>query len=303
MLLIRLIKRNILVYSRDRSNIFFSLLSMLIIIGLMVVFLGKMNADSVVSMLQEYGGMRDSVLDRSNAEQLVMLWTLAGIVVVNSITITLSMVGIMVEDEARKRLSSFYVTPVNRTVFVFSYILSAIIMGVIMCSLTVFLGETYIGLTGGSILSVAALGKIFLYIILNVFVSASMVFLIANFVHSQSAFSGVSVIVGTLVGFLAAIYLPMGMLPEKVQNVLKCFPLLHGCSFLREAFTGQILADTFTNCPQQLIDGYKEYMGITLLYDGDVLQSNLKIAFMVISGIIFIGIASVLQRKRNVMSR
>jgi multidrug/hemolysin transport system permease protein len=213
------------------------------------------------------------------------------------------MVGIMVEDEARKRLSSFYVTPVNRTVFVFSYIISAIVMGVIMCSLTVFLGEAYIGLTGGSILSVAALGKIFLYIILNVFVSASMVFLIANFVHSQSAFSGVSVIVGTLVGFLAAIYLPMGMLPEKVQNVLKCFPLLHGCSFLREAFTGQILADTFTNCPQQLIDGYKEYMGITLLYDGDVIQSNLKIAFMVISGIIFIGIASILQRKRNVMSR
>ena len=36
MLLIRLVKRNILVYVRDRANIFYSLLSMLIIIGLMV---------------------------------------------------------------------------------------------------------------------------------------------------------------------------------------------------------------------------------------------------------------------------
>lgn len=73
MLLFRLIKRNILVYSRDRSNIFFSLLSMLIIIGLMVVFLGKMNADGVVELLNQYGGLRDTVLDRANAEQLVMV--------------------------------------------------------------------------------------------------------------------------------------------------------------------------------------------------------------------------------------
>ncbi len=65
MLLLRLIKRNILVYSRDRSNIFFSLLSMLIIIGLMVVFLGKMNADNVVNLLNEYGGTRDAAADRA----------------------------------------------------------------------------------------------------------------------------------------------------------------------------------------------------------------------------------------------
>lgn len=303
MLLYRLIKRNILVYTRDRSNIFFSLLSMLIIIGLMVVFLGKMNADSVLNLLNEYGGERDTVLDRSNAEQLVMLWTLAGIVVVNSITITLSMVGIMVEDEAQKRLSSFYVAPVSRWIFVFSYIIAAIAMGIIMCSLTVIIGEAYIVATGGFMLPMAMLGKVFLYIVLNVFTSATLVFLIANFVHSQSAFGGLSTIIGTLVGFLAGIYLPMGMLPERVQNVLKCFPLLHGCSFMRELLTKDALAKTFTNCPEELINGYKEYMGITILYDGEVISTSIKIAFLVISGIIFIGIAALLQRKRNVMSR
>ena len=303
MLLFRLIKRNILVYTRDRSNIFFSLLSMLIIIGLMVVFLGKMNADSVVNLLNQYGGERDAALDLSNAEQLVMLWTLAGIVVVNSITITLSMVGIMVEDEAQKRLSSFYVAPVSRWIFVLSYIIAAIIMGILLCSLTVVIGMTYIVLTGGSMLSLSVIGKVFLYILLNVFTSASMVFLIANFIHSQSAFGGLSTIIGTLVGFLAAIYLPMGMLPEKVQDVLKCFPLLHGSSFLRDLLTKDIIATTFTNCPEELISGYREYMGITLLSNGEIISTTIRVAFMVISGIIFIGIAAILQRKRNVMSR
>ncbi|MGF7141600.1 multidrug/hemolysin transport system permease protein [Anaerotaenia torta] len=303
MLIFRLIKRNILVYSRDRSNIFYSLLSMLIIIGLMVVFLGKMNADNVVDLLQRYGGERNIDADRVNAEQLVVLSTLAGIVMVNSITITLSLVGIMVEDEAHKKLSSFYVTPVNRGVFVLSYVLAAIIMGVIMCTLTLALGEAYIVLSGGSLLPAAALGEAFLHILLNVFTSASMVFLIANFVHSQSAFGGLSTITGTLVGFLAGIYLPMGMLPEKVQTILKCLPLLHGCSIMRRVFTGAILDKTFAGCPEELITGYKEYMGITVVLGGEVLSATFQMAFLLISGIIFISIAGILQRKRNVMSR
>jgi multidrug/hemolysin transport system permease protein len=303
MLLLRLIKRNILVYCRDRSNIFFSLLSMLIIIGLMVVFLGKMNADNVVDLLKQYGGERDTAVDRSNAEQLVMLWTLAGIVVVNAITITLSMVGIMVEDEAQKRLSSFFVAPVSRWVFVFSYVIAAIIMGIIMCTLTVVIGVAYIVANGGIMLTLAESGKIFLYIVLNVFTSATMVFLIANFVHSQSAFGGLSTIIGTLVGFLAGIYLPVGMLPDNLQRVLKCFPLLHGCSFLRNILTQDIVAKTFANCPEELISGYKEAMGITILQQGEIIPDTFQVAFLIVSGIIFLGIAAVLQRKRNVMSR
>jgi multidrug/hemolysin transport system permease protein len=303
MMLYRLVKRNVLVYSRDRSNIFFSLLSMLVIIGLMVIFLGKMNADGVVDLLNEYGGLRDTVQDRANAEQLVMLWTLAGIVVVNSVTITLTMVGIMVEDEAQKRLSSFFVAPVKRGVFALSYIIAAFIMGIIICSLTVIIGELSFAAIGGTLLSVKTFIQVFIYIILIVFVSSGMVFLIANFVHSQSAFSGASVIIGTLIGFLAAIYLPMGMLPARVQTILKCFPLLHGCSFLRSVLTEQILKETFVNCPAEVLDGYKEYMGITILKDGTVISNTTQVAFLIISGIIFIGVAAILQRKRNVMSR
>lgn len=303
MLLLRLIKRNMLVYVRDRANIFFSLLSMIIIIGLMVVFLGKMNADNVVDLLSEYGGQRDSATDLANAQQLVILWTLAGIVVVNSVTITLSMVGIMVEDEAHKKLSSFFVSPVKRMVFVLGYIIAAILMGILMCVLTFALGEAYIGLTGGELLSPVQMLQVLLYIILNVFTSASLVFLIANFVHSLSAFSGLSTVIGTIVGFIAGIYLPIGMLPERVQMVLKGFPLFYGCSFLRELLTENILAKTFVNCPEQLVSQYKETMGITVIVQDNIVSNQVKVAILVISGIIFIGISIIVQRRRNVMNR
>lgn len=303
MLLLRLIKRNILVYLRDKSNIFFSLLSMVIIIGLMAIFLGKGNADHVIDLLKQYGGTRDDLVDKRNADELIMLWTLAGIVVVNSVTITLSMIGIMVEDEAQKRLSSFYVTPVNRIFFVMGYIVSAVVMAIIMCTLTVAIGEGYAAIIGADLLTPLQFGKTMIFIVLNVFTSSSLVFLILNFVHTQSALSGISTIIGTLVGFVACIYLPMGMLPEKVQTFVKCFPLVHGSAFLREIFTADIVTKTFSNCPQELINKYKEFMGMTITYNDVIVSDIFKIAFLLISGIIFIGISAILQRRRNVMSR
>lgn len=303
MLLLKLIKRNILIYTRDKSAIFFSLLSMFIVIGLMVVFLGKMNADEVVDLLKQYGGVRNAAADRENAQQLVMLWTLAGIVVVNAVMITMVMVGIMVDDEANKRLLSFYVSPVSRTMFVMGYIIAAVIMGVIMCLLTLAVGETYFAILGYDLLTLGQLGKTLLIIILNVFVSAGMVFLILNFVHTQSALSGITTVIGTLVGFVACIYLPIGMLPNKVQTAVKCFPMIHGSSFLREIFTEQIITKTFQNCPKELITDYRKYMGMTITYQKDVISDGIKVVFLTICGIIFIGVSAILQKRRNVMSR
>jgi ABC-2 type transporter. len=303
MILMKLVKRNILVYSRDRANIFFSLLSMLIIIGLMLVFLGNMNANEVVELLQTYGGVRDTISDKANADQLIFMWSLAGIVVVNSITITLSMIGIMVEDEDRNRLSSFYVSPINRGILVLGYIIAAFLVGVIICCLTVAIPEFYVGMTGGTLLTLEQFIKIFGFILLTVFSSACMVFLISTFVHSTSAFSGLSTIIGTLVGFLSAIYLPMGMLPANVQNALKCFPLLHGCSLMRELFTEQAMAVTFKNCPDEIIKKYKEYMGMTISWDGNMITDEFKVAFLIICGIVCIGISAFLLKKRNTVVR
>ena len=52
---LNLTKRNCLVFLRDRSAVFFSLLSMLIVLMLMGVFLENMNVESVTGLLEQYG--------------------------------------------------------------------------------------------------------------------------------------------------------------------------------------------------------------------------------------------------------
>ena len=70
--------RNIKVYLRDRGAVFFSLLSTVIVICLMMFFLGDMNIAAITDYLAQFPG-RDAAADKENAELLVLVWTSAGI--------------------------------------------------------------------------------------------------------------------------------------------------------------------------------------------------------------------------------
>lgn len=300
---VNLTKRNCLVFFRDRGAVFFSLLTMLIVLVLMGVFLGDMNKEQVVELLKEYGGMRDTALDEEHAKHLVQYWTLAGILVVNAVTVTLTVIGSMVTDRTEGKLASLYSAPVSRNVIAVSYIASAVLIGIFMCMFTLVIALCYIAATGGAWISVAAFGRIILLIFLNVCVFAVIMYLFALLVKSSSAWSGIGTIVGTLVGFVGAIYLPMGYLPGGVATVLKCIPVLHGTALMRAACCEEALTDTFTDVPAQLITEYKEYMGISVKIGENTVSDTFQILFLTGCGIIVFIIAAFVQRKKDISDR
>ena len=298
-----LVKRNTLNFFRDRSAVFFSVLSTLIILALMVVFLGSMNSASVVDVLAEYGGERDTATDEANAKYLIQMWTLAGILVVNSVTVTLTAIGCMVSDETRNRLASFYVAPVKRLYIALGYILSAWLVSTIMCTLTLLIGEGYMLLQGNPLLPLTALLKVFGMICINTFVYASLGYLFALFIHSESAWSGMLTIVGTLIGFLGGIYLPMSSLPESVGNVLKCLPVLHSTAMIREVITSDAMKATFAGLPDAVPEIFNEMMGVTITFDGQKITLMYQILFLLTYAIMGIIVAAIISNKRKVSDR
>lgn len=298
-----LLKRNMLVFLRDYTAVFFSFLSMLIVLALMVIFLGSMNSENLVYMLAQVGGERDTAQDKANAEYLIQMWTLAGILVVNAVSVTLTVVGGMVEDEAKNKLASFYVSPVKRIQIALGYIGSAWMVGVMMCVLTLVLGEVYMVLNGHPLLAATDLLKLFGMIALNVFVYAAIGYVLALCVHSTSGWSGLLTVVGTLVGFLGGVYLPMSMLPEGVAEVLKCLPILHGASMMREVCTKDAIAETFAGLPEVAGEQFREQMGISILMNGEQVTLQNQILFLVLCGIIAIVVAAVIGKRRRLRDR
>lgn len=296
-----LTKRNCRVFFRDRTAVFFSLLSMLIVLMLTVVFLGRMNSENLVNMLAQYGGERDTSLDEQNAARLIQLWTWAGIMIVNAVTVTMSVIQVMVLDERGNKSTAFYVTPVKRSRLSLGYILAAWIAGSGMCFVTLLVGEIYFYIQGYTLLNATELVQLCGMILLNVFVYAALGYFLALLVRSASAWNGILTIIGTLVGFLGGIYLPMSMLSEKVQNVLKCLPVLHGASMMRQICTARAVSDTFKGLPEEAEGLFREWMGITLTWEGETIPLGNQLLVLGLYAGAAVVLSVWLNRRRRIM--
>ncbi len=298
-----LCKRDVLVFMRDYAAVFFSVLSMLITLLLMVMFLGKMNTDSVLRILSEYGGERDVLQDETNAQYLIQMWTLAGIIAVNTVTVSLTVMQTMVRDEGNGHLASFYVAPVKRFKIVLGYILASWLIGSGISFLTLLIGEGYMLAQGYELHGITTIIQILLMIMLNAFVYSALGYLLALFIHSESAWGGMLTVIGTLVGFLGAIYLPISMLSESIVKVLKCLPVLHGAAMMRKILTEDAVKVTFEGLPDAVPKMFSEEIGITLWNGETQITLENQIFVLALYAIIAIVMATIISKRRKIHDR
>lgn len=280
-MILQLMKRNLKLYFRDKVSVFFSLLGVIIIIGVYVMFLGKMMVDYTEDLVG------------TNSRYLMISWIMAGVISVTTITTCNGAFGIMVEDIALKRMRDFKVSPIKRWQLVLSYVLSAMVVGLIMSILTLLLSELYIYVDGGKILSFSALMKVLGLILISVFSSSAMIFMIMSFIKSQNAFGTASSIIGTLIGFLTGIYIPLGNLPSGVQTIIKFFPLSHSGVMLRQVMMNEALSLEY------LPDEFKVFLGVNFEIGGEFISNFIHIAYLFVSGVIFYLIAIIIVSKKR----
>ncbi len=282
-----LIKRNIKVYYRDKISVFFSFLSILIIIMLYALFLGNIQVDSIKESAGNVEGIR----------YLVDTWIMAGIIAISSVTISLGALGTMVDDQHKKILRDFVVAPIKKSRIVASYIISTWIIALVVGLFTLLLAELYILASGGELVTLAQFFKILGIMLLCIFSSASIMFFITSFIKSVNAFATLSTIVGTMIGFLAGIYVPLGILPNAIQTVIKFVPVSHGAVLLRQILMEKPLGSVFAMAPAEAKLHYMEFNGV-LFKAGD---NEISVAAMLIvlagSGLIFF-LLSVIRTSR-----
>ena len=287
-------KRNIQIYLHDRTTVFFSMLTILIIITLNMFFLEKMNVDNLLETI---------TVERETATYLVSSLTLAGIVFTSTLTVPLCIIGIMIDDKEHNRIMAFMVAPISRLKLALSYILAAFIMGSFLAFITLGISQIYFVCIGGSPLRIESLLKLSVAIIINVFTNACMVFFFATCLNTANSFSTLNAILGTLIGFIAGIYLPIGILPEGVQNIMKCFPGLYGASMMRSIYSSDALSLVFKTAPLSAIQDYSNTMGITLVWGNWQVNSLTAFLILLASGILFIVLSIFILNRKKVRDR
>lgn len=283
-----LISRNLRVYFRDKASVFFSLLSVMIIILLYALFLGDAWAGS--SMFRGREGVR----------WLMDAWIMAGLLAVVSVTSTMGAYGIMVEDRSRKIIKDFYSSPLSRAGLTGGYILSAFVIGLVMSLLTSVLAVVYILACGGQVPALAALGKTFLLIVTSTLSNTAMVLFLISFIKSTNAFSTASTLIGTLIGFLTGIYMPIGQLPPAVQKLIKVIPTSHAAALFRQTLMEQPIQLVFQGAPEEMVAEFKGAMGVTLRLGGHTFTAWEHVLVLAASFLLF-SLLSLwsLSRKKN----
>ncbi len=287
-MLTSLIVRNNKIFFRDRMLVFFSLLSVLISIGLFIVFLQKLQIDAISQVIE----MTPAV------ELFVSQWMIAGILTMTAMTSTLAVFAIFVGDQESKRTADFLVTSASRFSIQLSYVISSVMIGFIMTSIAFIVCEIYLLTLGAELPSVWKLLQLVGVIMLGVLLSAMINLVIVLLAKSAKAFSTVNSLVGTLIGFLCAVYVPMGVLPKAIQTVIHLFPVSHVAVLLRQLMMEDSLRTVFGNA-EEAMDSYMLTYGVVYEIGGSILGAQSSVLF-ICSSIVGIAIfAAVLFRLQH----
>ena len=233
-------KRNIWIYFRDKSTVLFSLLGVFIVIALYTVFLGD-------NMAQGFSQLEDANL-------LVSSWLIAGICAIAPVTTAMGALGALVADRDTGADRDYLASPMRRSSLVGGYLAGGLLAAFILTMITLLLGGGWLLSLGVELPSLINLAKIAGVLMLTVVSGGSMVFFLVTFIKTSSAFAASSTVVGTVVGFITGIYLPIGLLPEPVQLLVKLFPTSHAASLLRYLFLEGFADSLFKGVPDAVRD-------------------------------------------------
>ena len=287
-------KRNLLIYFRNKSAVFFSILSALILLAIMVVFLGESSSEGLLDALNQYGtGTAEE--NAKNASWLVQLWIMGGILGVNSVTVSLTAIGAMVEDEERGRLRRFYLS--------LGYILSAWVSGMVICLTTLAVGEGFFALKGHPVLGIVDLVSLVGVMALNTFVFSAIGYLAALFIRTGSAWSGMLTVAGTLVGFLGGTYIPVASMSEWLQNVVKLLPVIHGTALMRRFCMQSASKTVFAGMSDTVQTVFFEQMGVTLKNGAQTISILGQILLLIAWAVVVIAIAAAIAKRRKLKDR
>ena len=292
--MLELISRNRKVYTRDRLAFLMSFLSVIILILVYQVFLGQIQIDAIKEALNSDTASTDTI-------QMVNYWLISGLTTIISMTSTLGAFGVMVSDREKKLSEDFKVSPISNFKIELSYAIFAILFGIVMTMLSCIFA---IGIFNGfsslldfsttdylSILGIVSMGTV---------LAATIILPILAFIRTSSAFTTLSTIVGTFIGFISGVYLSIGSVGESLQQVMTWFPLTQVNALLKQILMKDAISKVFDHAPSTVIMNYKESYGVILQNpSGEHLSTQFMFAYISIIIVVLLGVHFMIKKVKK----
>ncbi|GAF35822.1 ABC transporter permease [Lentilactobacillus farraginis] len=245
-----LVKRNLLLYFRNRSGVFFSLLGAMISFVLYIIFLKK-------SMLSNWQQVADS-------QQLLDLWLIGGTLSVTAITTTFTSLGQLVKDKERGVIQDFYLTALSHFKIKISYMLSAALIGFLMQLMMLILMMGYFAIVDKLVIQWRIIPLFCVVSLLSAVLAVVINMLFVQFINRVDSLGSLGTVIGTASGFLVGTYVPIGSLPHFAQLLVKLTPGAYIAAIYRQMFMTDKLRNIFGNQRSY----FESFLGVKLKWVG-----------------------------------
>ena len=243
--MLALLKRNFILYFRNRSGVFFSLLGALISFLLYIIFLQKNLTDA-------WSQLPDNT-------KLLNNWLMGGTLAVTGITTSFTALTQMVQDRENQVVQDLFLTDLGSWGLQVSYLISSIIISFVMqvfmfAVMSLYFKESPV---------ISYLPEIALIMLLSSLLSSLINILLIYCFQSVDSLGKLATIVGTASGFLVGTYVPIGVLPDFAQIIMKCTPATYIASLYRQILMKEPLETAFIG-NSSLLKEFQEKMGIQI---------------------------------------
>ena len=243
--MLALLKRNFILYFRNRSGVFFSLLGALISFLLYIIFLQK--------------NLTDSWSQLPNSTNLLNNWLMGGTLAVTGMTTSFTALKQMVQDRENQVDQDLFLTDLGNWALQASYLISSIVISFVMqvfmyAVMSFYFKESPV---------ISHLPEIALIMLLSSLLSSLVNVLLIYRFQSVDSLGKLATIVGTASGFLVGTYIPIGVSPDSAQLFMKCTPATYIASLYRQVLMKERLETAFSG-NNSLLQEFQEKMGIQI---------------------------------------
>lgn len=294
--IISLTKRNMKVFLRDKTGVFFSLLSPILVLLLFILFLGDLQIDSVKNTLTNYGVI--DLFSNNFPKAVAYNWLIAGVLGVSSITVSFSCLAVIITDREKGIENDYKASPVSNVKIYISYIL-----GVFLSTLFIMLIVSFVGLiflASVNALNMKFIDYIVLYgsIILGSLNASLVAYALTSFIKTNAAHGAFTGLICATSGFLIGAYMPLSSFPKPIQYVCSIIPGSHSAGLCRSALLNNYVVDAQAKS-SEVASSLDEYFSLHLNMFSNNIDKSGMFTYLIISTIIFLIINIIVIKLHN----
>lgn len=287
--------RNLKCFFREKSLVFFSFLTPMILLFLYVFFLGGMQKDGVAETLK---GIEGLVFTQSDVNSLVDSWLIANMLSVSVLTVTLGAAGIIVADRAAGIDVDFNSSPVRSYKVTLAWFISVFIIGLIL-NLALFAAfEIYYLASGGSFMGAARFFQFLGVLLLTLGSTTFFVTFIVSFFKSLNGYSGLTAFISAFSGFIIGAYVPINTFSPWLQGVSNVLPNSHASALLRNIFMSDKI-ENLLGGNAEAVQSFRDSFALDLYMGGAEIDAWVSFAVLAASLVLFFALSCLRFRKKK----